>query len=115
MGRDMGREKMLERRDRQIRAENKRKDTMEKLEKKQIQSRITSQLKLIPENRRKILEMEIERERIMILKEAKEELWKKWSQKKGRNQYRKQPKGEEEKADLERKLERIEEAAKEYE
>ena len=58
--------------------------------------------------------MEIEKERILTLKEAKEELWSKHSQKKGRG-LKKKTKKEEEKLSLERKLDIIEKEAIKYE
>ena len=69
----------------------------------------------IPENRKKLLEQELEKERRLTLKEAKAELWKKWAQNKGRGQYRKKTKKEEEVENLEKKLEMTEKVAREYE
>ena len=74
----------MEKEDRLEKARVKKDNTKEKLEKKEKQLKITSELKKIPENRRKILPMEIEKERILTLKEAKEKFWNKHSQKKGR-------------------------------
>ena len=82
--RDFERIEKLEKEDRLEKARVKKDNTKEKLEKKEKQLKITSELKKIPENRRKILLMEIKKERISTLKEAKEELWNKHSQKKGR-------------------------------
>ena len=112
--RDLEREEKERRYERLNKAANRKKETLEKIDIKEKQLKITAELQKLPENRRKILEMEIERERLMMLKEAKEELWKKENQKKGRG-YMKKPKKEEEKISLERKLERIEEEVRKLE
>ena len=65
----------------------------------------------LPRNRRILVERETEKERKLLLKEAKEELWKRWRQKKGRINQPKLKNGEE---DLEKKLKRIEEEVSKY-
>ena len=52
--------------------------------KKQTQQKITSTLKLLPKPKQILLEKEEERRKRILLKEAKEELWKRWRQRKGR-------------------------------
>ena len=112
--RDLEREEKVEKEDRLQKARNRKDLTLEKLKKKEKQLKITTELRKIPENRRKILLLEIEKERILTLKEAKEELWSKHSQRKGRG-LKKKTKLEEEKMSLERKLDIIEKEAKKYE
>ena len=93
----------------------KRKQLIETREKRMKQQKITTQLAKLPENRRIMLERELETERKLNLKEAKEELWRRWRQKKGRTEYKKKTKKEEEETNLERKLERIEQEIAKYE
>ena len=62
-------------------------------------------------NRRILLEREAEKERKLLLKEAIEELCKRWRQKKGRRNNQKLHKEEE----LEKNLSRIEEEVSKYE
>ena len=57
-------------------ASAKKECTMEKLETRKLQTKITETLKEFPRNRRILLERELEKERRMTLKEAKEEIWK---------------------------------------
>ena len=76
--------------------------------------KITTELKKIPDNERKILENDIEKERLMSLKEAKMEIWKRWRQKKGKAPELKDKK-KQELENLEAKLEKIEKAVKKYE
>ena len=51
---------------------------------KKIQTKITETLLKIPSNRQKIIREEEERERKLLLEEAKDEIWKRWRQNKGR-------------------------------
>ena len=51
---------------------------------KQVQLKITSTLKLLPKPTQILLEKEEDRKKRILLKEAKEDLWKKWRQRKGR-------------------------------
>ena len=79
----MDREKEKEKHDRIQRAQKQKKETIEKIKRKETQTKITEKLAEIPGNRRKIIEMKIEKERLMELKEAKLKLWNKWRQNKG--------------------------------
>ena len=45
---------------------------------------MTESLKILPKNQRIIIEREEEKERLMLLQEAKVELWRKWRQRRGR-------------------------------
>ena len=82
--REEERQKMLEKDDIMRKAARKKREALDKHHRKELQTKIMSQLMLIPENRRILLEREIEKERILNLKEAKLELWRRWMQKKGR-------------------------------
>ena len=97
------------------RAEIKRNTLTEKLEKRKLQTKITETLQELPQNRRILVEREKERERKLLLQEAKLELWKKWRQKKGRGKVPKitQMK-EQEKESLTRELEKIEAEVEKY-
>ena len=63
-------------------AGEKKRQTLDKLEKRKIQNKITENLRQLPENRRILIEREEEKERRLLLQEAKIELWKKWRKKK---------------------------------
>ena len=76
--RDMEKREELEKRERQRRAAEKREITMEKIQKKRIQQKITEKLNILPENRRKLIEREEEREKKLLMEEAEKELWRKW-------------------------------------
>ena len=78
------REEENRRKERIAEAAAKREKTLERLATKKLQTKITETLLELPENRRIILEGEMEKERRMILKEAKQEIWKKWRQSKGK-------------------------------
>ena len=67
-----------------MKAEGKKAETMTKLNKKKLQTTISEKLAELPSNRRKILELRIEKERIMDLKEVKQKMWRKWRQNKGK-------------------------------
>ena len=113
--REQERAKNLERKERLERAAANKEKTLEKIERKNIQSKITDRLNQLPNNRRILIEKEIEKERLLNLKEAKEEIWKKWRQTKGRrrtNPHKKQKMTENE--SLEEKLSKIEKAVEEY-
>ena len=87
--------------------EMRKKALKDKVVKDKIQEKITESLARLPENRQRLLRMEEDKERRMLLTEAKKELWKRWRQKKGRGQRMKAPEpGELE--GLEKKLKRIE-------
>ena len=57
----------------------------------------------------------MEKQRKITLKEAKQELWRKWRQHKGRNKTTQKIIKENKDKELERKLSRIEEEVKKYE
>ena len=92
-----------------------------------IQTKIIKELEKIPENKRKLLESQIEHQNKLDLKEAKEEIWKRWRHKKGKitninktnninNTKKYENKTVEEKIEHEElKLKRIEEAIKQNE
>ena len=82
--REEERNEILEREDRKKRAAMKKKTGADKRELNMIQTKITSELQKIPENRRILLEQKIEKENNLELKEAREALWKRWNQKKGK-------------------------------
>ena len=82
--RELEREKDLERRDRLDRAKVRKNETLEKIRVKEIQLKITETLKEIPSNRRKIVEAQVDKERLLDLKEAKQKIWRKWRQNKGK-------------------------------
>ena len=79
-------EEMKKRLDKQASQQKKRSREEEEVSsrKKTIQLKISESLKRLPETRKKAIEAEEEKERRLLLKEAKEELWKRWRQKKGR-------------------------------
>ena len=47
------------------------------MKRRDMQTKITQRLQIIPRNRQILLEKQMEKERLMYLKEAKEEIWKK--------------------------------------
>ena len=79
--RDLERQNETERMERLTRAGKKKKDTIQKIKCKEIQQKITKELNRLPRNRQILAEKEVERERLILMKEAKEELWRKWRQK----------------------------------
>ena len=113
--RDLDRKLQEEKTERLERGAIKKKQIQEKTNTKLKQQKITSQLAKLPENRRIMVERELETERKLNLKEAKEELWRRWRQKKGRTEYKKKTTKEEENINLDRKIERIELELKKYE
>ena len=112
--REKEKKEKIEKQERLARAEKKQMPYREKKKKELIQMKITTELKKIPDNERKILENNIEKERLMSLKEAKMEIWKRWRQKKGKAPELKDKKTQE-LENLEAKLEKIEKAVKKYE
>ena len=102
--RDMERVVEEERKERLTRAGVKREETLKKLKRKETQTKITDKLKEIPENRRKMIEMQVEKERRAELKEAKEKLISRWRQNKGKKDTL--PKLKDDQEDLEIKLKR---------
>ena len=115
--RDLEREKERERSERVTIANRKKEKTLNNINNKKKQTKITEMLNSLPENRRILAEKEAEKERILSLKEAKLELWRRWRHKKGKksrfpNQTRlKEHKDEE----LDKKLAKIEEEVKKFE
>ena len=101
-----------EREERRERAENQKMKTLEKLETNRIQRRITDCLKSLPQNRRRILELEEDKKRRLLLEEAETELWRKWRQKKGRGMKSWAKVGEKE--TLDEKLRIVEEQTERY-
>ena len=79
-----GRREYIEREERLGRANAQREKTLKRLKTKEKQRKITETLEKLPENRRILVERELEKERRMNLKEAKEEIWKRWRQSKGK-------------------------------
>ena len=104
----MERNKLEERQERIKRAEIQKQKYMEKERKNNIQMRITQSLGELPENKRILLDREMEKERRLLMKEAKEEIWKKWRQKKGRKSTNPKIKTREDKDPLEEKLMKVE-------
>ena len=112
--RELMRKEEEEKRERQSRAAKKKEETPERIENKKLQRKITDTLGELPRNKRIILERELDRERRMTLKEAKEELWKKWRQSKGKRKsnpkYTKKTRNE----TLEEQLDKIETEVNKY-
>ena len=84
--RDQERQKEEEKHERLGRAALQKRDTIQKIKCKEIQQKITKELTKLPRNRRIMTERAAEKERLMLLKEAKQELWRKWRQKKRREE-----------------------------
>ena len=82
--REQMRKEEIERTERKGRAAVKKTETLEKIENKNLQRKITDTLGKLPRNRRILLEREIEKERRITIKEAREELWKRWRHSKGK-------------------------------
>ena len=95
--RDLERKKEEKRQERIARANRKK----EEWNRERVQKKITETLNKLPKNRAELCRREDELERRLLIKEAKEEMWRKWRQTKGRRggavRY---------KNDLERKRER---------
>ena len=69
---------------------------------------ITESLGELPKNKRILLEREMELERRLLIKEAREEIWKKWRQNKGRKNTNPKIKTKEDKNPMEEKLKKVE-------
>ena len=110
---DEERRKQEEREERLRRAEHQKGELLEKLDVKKKQQKITEALEKIPDNRMIMLERELERERRINLKEAKEEVWKRWRLTKGRRKTN--PHKNLDKSNLDKKLEKIEKEVERYE
>ena len=67
-----------------MKGEMKRKDLLERIENKKLQTKISDALKILPRNKIILLEQQEEKERQILLEETKMVLWKRWRQKKGR-------------------------------
>ena len=106
--RELERNRLEDRQERINRAQKQKRDIMEKERRKNIQQRITDSLGELPRNRRILLERELDLERRLLLKEAKEEVWKKWRQNKGRKGTNPKIKTREDKNPMEEKLRKIE-------
>ena len=74
--REFERNRLEEREERIMTAQRKKQNIMENERKRQIQRRITESLGELPNNKRILLEREIELEKRLLIKEAKEEIWK---------------------------------------
>ena len=103
----------IEREERLQKGKRKREQLLRELEVKSTQQRITDMLKQLPENRRTVVELELEQERKLSLQEAKMELWR---TRRNRNEkirkleyLRTKKMGAENKEELDQKLIRIEE------
>ena len=103
-----------EKQERKNRAATKKAETLEKIENRNLQRKITDSLGTLPRNRRILLEREIEKERRLTIKEAREELWKRWRHAKGKRKtnpnYSKKTRNE----TLEDKLDKIETEISKY-
>ena len=113
------REERMRKQERLAEASAKRERTLNRLEAKKLQTKITETLKELPRNRRILLEGEMEKERRMTLREAKQEVWKKWRQSKGRRKnnpktINKKNNKNNTNEELEAKLEKIEMAVQSY-
>ena len=111
--REKEREQKRTRDERLERANKQKEETLKKLETRERQSKITETLGKLPENRRILVERELDKERRVNLKEAREEVWKKWRQSKGK--VRMNPKVGRDNNDLEEKLKKVEAEVEKYE
>ena len=108
------REKERQKKERMMKAQNQKIQTLNRIEKNQIQKKITENLQVLPRNRQKIVEMELEKERRLDLVEAKHQIWKKWRNSKGKKKFNIRIGEDKEKGDLERQLEKIEKEVEKY-
>ena len=112
--REQERREEMERQERLNIAAEKKEKTLQKIEKTKLQKKITDSLNQIPRNRRILLEQRLEKERRMTLKEAKEEIWKKWRHSKGKRKNNPNKLRPSQNHDLEEKLEKIEKEVENY-
>ena len=84
--RELKKKEEEERMERRNKAAAKSREARENWERKMTQQRITETLKKLPKNKHILIEREEEKRRRILLKEAKEQLWKRWRQRKGREQ-----------------------------
>ena len=82
--REAERTELEEKIERKKRAEKKSKEAKEDWNRKQTQMKITEAMKILPKEKQILIENEEEKRNRILLKEAKEELWKRWRQRKGR-------------------------------
>ena len=73
--RDLEKKEAVERRERLEKAEAKKKQTLQKIECNNIQEKITTSLLMLPENKKKLFRMRENKEKAIILKEARREIW----------------------------------------
>ena len=105
--RDLERSRLEEKEEWICRAQRLKQNFVEAERKKHIHKKIIESLGELPKNKRLLLEREIQLERRPHLKEAKEEVWKKWKQNKGRKGTNPKIKTREDRNPLEEKLERL--------
>ena len=94
--------------------QTKKEALIQKREKEQLQRKITDSLATLPKNRQILLLREEERERLILLQEAKKEIWKRWRQRKGRGMKMNEIKQKDSAEDMERKLGKIEAEVERY-
>ena len=104
--REEERRKQEEKAERLQRAAKQKEKFDERMEVKKKQQKITETLGKLPINRRILLERDLEKERRLDLKEAKEEIWKRWRLTKGRRKTN--PHKNIDRSSLENKLEKVE-------
>ena len=116
--REKERMRELERSERLEKAAAKKRTALHQGKCKDMQRKITEELSKLPQNRKVLVEREMERERLILMKEAKQELWRKWRQNKGKTiNPRQTTKSERDKREdeLDHKLKRIGEEVRKYE
>ena len=74
--REEERKKAKEKNERLTRAAKCKENTLVNIERNKTQTKITNALAKLPENKQKILEMEEEKERNMMMDDARDELWR---------------------------------------
>ena len=111
--RELEKNELAERTERLQRAENKKQKTLSRIRCNKIQEKITSSLESLPENKRKILRMRENKEKAILLKEARREVWTKWRQSKGKMKVEKVLEAGEH--ELEKRLEMIRKEVENYE
>ena len=105
----------MEKEERLKRAGIQKKETMDKIQVKRIQTKITEKMKEFPGNLRIITERGADKERRLLLAEAKEEIWKRLRQNKGRKNTNPRICGKKDNLqNFEEKLERIEKEVERY-
>ena len=112
--RELEKIKEYEKRERLLRAKDKKEKMLEKIKTKEIQTKITDNLNLIPKNRKILVEARIEKERLLDIKEAREKIWKKWRHNKGKSTHHPRILKRDSKEQLEEKLAKIEKEVERY-